>query len=316
MRTIFLSLLFYIGSSIAGLSVAIGAECLYRGELANSYCDNNQDFLADTPDDPNLWVDPQTLIISFAPFGDYVATGTLFNPLLTYLESCLERRVIFYPMQSNEAEIAAMRSGRLHIAGFSTGSTVAAVNQAGAIPFATHGNHLGFVGAHLIVIVRSDSPYYKLSDLKNRRVIHSNATSLTGHLGALALFPKEGLMPGVDYPIIFSGKHDRSIQSVKSGDYDAATTTTEILERMIQYREVDKDDFRIIYQSQKFPSAALAYSYNLNPALQTNLRTCFFNYQFSPEMKQNFTGGEYFVPVDYQKDWAEIRQILKKMPTK
>lgn len=314
MRTMIISLLFFIGTSIAGSLIVVADECLYRGDLSNNYCDNNQDLLADTPEDPALWVDPQTLIVSFAPFGDYVATGALFNPLLNHLEHCLQRRVIFYPMQSSEAEIAAMRSGRLHVAGFSTGSTVAAVNQAGAVPFATHGNHLGFVGAHLIVIVRSDSAYYKLSDLKNRRIIHSNATSLTGHLGALALFPKEGLTPGIDYPIRFSGKHDRSIQSVKSGDYDAATTTTEILNRMIHYQEVEQDDFRIIYQSQKFPSAALAYAYNLKPQLQENLRACFFNYQFSPEMKENFIGGEYFVPISYQQDWAEIRGILEKSP--
>ena len=34
------------------------------------------------------------------------------------------------------AEIEAMRSGRLHVGGFSTGPTAFAVNIAGAVPFA------------------------------------------------------------------------------------------------------------------------------------------------------------------------------------
>jgi len=38
------------------------------------------------------------------------------------------KKVVFFPVQSNAAEIEAMRSGRLHIAGVSTGPTPIAVN--------------------------------------------------------------------------------------------------------------------------------------------------------------------------------------------
>jgi ABC-type phosphate/phosphonate transport system substrate-binding protein len=48
-------------------------------------------------------------------------------------------KVVFYQVQSNAAEIEAMRSGRLHVAGFSTGPTAFAVNLAGAVPFAAKG---------------------------------------------------------------------------------------------------------------------------------------------------------------------------------
>ena len=41
---------------------------------------------------------------------------------------------VFYQVQSNAAEIEAMRSGRLHVGGFSTGPTAFAVNLAGAVP--------------------------------------------------------------------------------------------------------------------------------------------------------------------------------------
>ncbi|MHC5225238.1 phosphate/phosphite/phosphonate ABC transporter substrate-binding protein [Ignatzschineria sp. LJL83] len=253
---------------------------------------------------------PKTLILSFAPFEEYIDTDTIFNPLLSHLEVCLNQRVIFYPMQSNEAEIAAMQSGRLHIAGFSTGSIVTAVNKAGAIPFATQGNSEGFVGAELIMIVRSDSPYQTLSDLKQKRIAHSNATSLTGHLAPLTFFPKEGLTPEKDYPILFSGKHDQSILGVLSGDYDAATTTTEIFDRMVEYQEINPDNFRIIYRSQTFPSAAFAYSPHLTPELQKNIQQCFFNFELPSEMRKGFGDAERFVPINYEQDWAHIREIL------
>jgi phosphonate transport system substrate-binding protein len=49
-------------------------------------------------------------------------------------------------VQSNAAEIEAMRSGRLHIAGISTGPTPIAVNCAGYVPFAIMGTKEGTFG--------------------------------------------------------------------------------------------------------------------------------------------------------------------------
>lgn len=253
---------------------------------------------------------PAPLILSFPPFEEYIDTDKAFNPFIGYLESCLEKKVIFYPMRSNEAEIAAMKSGRLHIAGFSTGSTVTAVNQAGAVPFATQGNDAGFVGGKLIVIVRKDSPYQQLSDLKQKRVAHSSATSLTGHLAPLALFPKEGLIPQQDYQILFSGTHDQSILGVLSGDYDAATTTTEVFTIMIKHQEIAAQDFRIIYESKTFPSAAFSYASTLAPDLQLQIKQCFFSYEFPEEMQKVSGNSTRFVPINYQQDWADIRKIL------
>jgi hypothetical protein len=50
------------------------------------------------------------------------------------------KKVVFFPVQSNAAEIEAMRSGRLQVAGFNTGSNPIAVNCAGFVPFAIMGN--------------------------------------------------------------------------------------------------------------------------------------------------------------------------------
>ena len=66
--------------------------------------------------------------------------------------------MVYYPVQSNSAEIEAMRSGRLHVAGFSTGPTGFAVNLAGAIPFAAKGTEKGPHGYHLLSIVKSRQP--------------------------------------------------------------------------------------------------------------------------------------------------------------
>ena len=55
-------------------------------------------------------------------------------------------------MQSNAAQIEAMRAGRLHIAGFNTGSNPLAVACAGFRPFAMMASEDGSFGYEMEII--------------------------------------------------------------------------------------------------------------------------------------------------------------------
>ena len=177
-------------------TTAFGADaCTNRSELDNMYCDSNQDMVADVPTDSKKWRNPSTIVFTYTPVEDPAVYENIFKPFTTYLSQCLNKKVVFYQVQSNAAEIEAMRSGRLHVGGFSTGPTAFAVNLAGAIPFAVKGTANEFQGYNLIFIVKASSPYQKLSDLKGKKVAHTSPSSNSGHLAPLALFPKEGLHP-------------------------------------------------------------------------------------------------------------------------
>ena len=145
------------------------------GQLDTNYCDENKDLVADAPNDQKSWKDPSTLVFAYTPVEDPAVYQNIFKPFTDYLGQCTGKRVVYYPVQSNSAEIEAMRSGRLHVAGFSTGPTGFAVNLAGAVPFAAKGTEKGPHGYHLLAIVKKDSPYQKLADLKGKRVAHTVA---------------------------------------------------------------------------------------------------------------------------------------------
>src|SRR5215203_625826 len=203
--------------SAAGLictaySTASAQECRNRGQLDTLYCDDNNDLVADTPSDARRQKDPATLVFAYTPVEDPAVYQNVFRPFTYHLGQCTGKRVIYYPVQSNTAEIEAMRSGRLHIAGFSTGPTGFAVNLAGAVPFAVKGNEKEWQGYNLIMIVKRGSPYQKLSDLKGKRVAHTSPSSNSGHLAPQVLFPPEGLAPDKDYKPIFSGGHGQSVK--------------------------------------------------------------------------------------------------------
>jgi phosphonate transport system substrate-binding protein len=235
----------------------------------------------------------------------------IFKPFTDHLAQCTGKRVVFFQVQNNAAQIEALRSGRLHVGGFSTGPTVFAVNKAGAIPFAVKGDAKGYQGYNLITIVKASSPFKTPADLKGKKVAHTSPSSNSGHLAPLALLPAQGLAPGKDYEIRFSGKHDQSVLGVNSGDYDAAHVASDVFERMADRGQVKEADFRVIYRSQRFPTSSFAYAHDLAPALAQQLVKCFTDYRFPDSMKKDFDGADRFVPIVYQKEWAVVREVDK-----
>jgi phosphonate transport system substrate-binding protein len=223
--------------------------------------------------------------------------------------------VLYYPASSNMTEVEAMRSGRLHIAGFSTGTTGFAVNLAGAVPFATKGDDNGVQGYRLIAVVRKDSPYRTLADLKGRRVAHTSTTSNSGNIAPRVLFPPQGLTPDRDYQPLMSGSHDKSAMGVAAGDYDMAPVASDVFDRMVARGTLNGGDFRIIYTSPVFPTSSFVHANNLAPALADKIRACFYAFRFPDTMVAEFNRDDRFVPITYKADWALVREIAEKTGT-
>jgi len=296
----------------AAFALSAGAqECKNRGDLDALYCDDNGDMVADTPKDAKKLKTPNTLVFTYTPVEDPAVYEKVFKPFTDYLGQCTGKRVVFYQVQSNAAEIEAMRSGRLHVGGFSTGPTAFAVNIAGAVPFAIKGYEKDFQGYNLIVIVKKASPFQKLADLKGKKFAHTSPSSNSGHMAPMALFPKEGLAPGKDYNILFSGKHDQSVLGVNSGDYDAAAVASDVFHRMAVRGQIKEDDFRVIYRSAKFPTSSFAYAHDLEPAFRDKMLKCFYDYRYTDEMKKAFDGADRFFPINYKEHWAVVRDVAE-----
>ncbi len=304
--------------SAAGLVTSPGRAqevCGNRGQLDTLYCDENKDLVADVPKDRAKWRDPATLVWAYTPVEDPAIYANIFKPFTDYLAQCTGKRLVYYPVQSNSAEIEAMRSGRLHFAGFSTGPTGFAVNMAGAVPFAAKGTEKEVRGYNLLAIVKASSPYQKLADLKDKKVAHTSPSSNSGNLAPRVLFPDLGLKPDADYKPLMSGGHDKSVLGVMSGDYDMAAVASDVFERMATRGTTKLDDFRIIYRSPIFPTSSFAHAHDLRPELAKKLTECFYAFRFPAEMTKEFNGDDRFFPVSYQKDWAVVREVAEKSGT-
>lgn len=307
------------GAVLLAMSAVIPAAaqdaCSNRGQLDTLYCDEDKDLVADVPKDPKRWRDPSTLVWAYTPVEDPAVYANIFKPFTDHLEKCVGKRTVYYPVQSNSAEIEAMRSGRLHFAGFSTGPTGFAVNLAGAVPFAAKGLGTEVRGYTLAAVVKASSPYQKLGDLKGKKVAHTSPSSNSGNLAPRVLFPEQGLKTDEDYKPLMSGGHDKSLLGVASGDYDMAAVASDVMERMITRGTIKQADIRVIYRSPVFPTSSFAHAHDLKPELADKLKSCFFSFRFTPEMQKEFNGDDRFLPIAYAKDWAVVREVAEKSGT-
>ena len=302
--------------SAALFAIAASAQtCVHRGQLDELYCDADRDMLADPPTDKSKWKNPSTLIFTYTPIEDPAVYQKIFANFQEHLGTCTGKKVVYYQVQSNAAQIEAMRAGRLHLGGFSTGSTGYAVNLAGAVPFAVKGDATGPRAYRMAVIVKADSAFQKLTDLKGKKIAHASPSSNSGNLAPRSLLPAEGLTPDKDYKPLYSGKHDQSIMGVNSGDYDAATIADDVLERMAKRGVVKAENFRTLYRSPPFITSSFAHAHDLDPALATKLKECFMNYKFTPEMTREFNGDDRFHAANYQRDWAVVRRVAEDTGT-
>ena len=300
-----------------GLStpVSFADDCSSRGVLDEKFCDEDNDLVADSPQDPTAWKDPSTLVFTYTPVEDPAVYKDIFAAFQKHLSDATGKKVLYYTVHSNAAEVEAMRSGRLHIAGFSTGPTGYAVNLAGFHPIAVKGDSEGFQGYNLIVITKKDSGIMAMADLKGKRVAHTSTSSNSGNLAPRSLFPDLGLVPDKDYEVLYSGKHDQSILGVASGDYDAAPVASDVYNRMVRRGTVDGEKIRIIYRSPKFPTSSFGYAHNLKPELVRKIVGAFHTFRFPDAMKKAFGGADRFYPVTYKVDWKIIRDIAHSTGT-
>ncbi|MBE0615810.1 MAG: phosphate/phosphite/phosphonate ABC transporter substrate-binding protein [Burkholderiales bacterium] len=297
-------------ATIAG---AASAQSCPHGTLDARFCDVDGDLVADTPTDKSKLVNPPTLIFAYTPVEDPAVYAKVWDEFLKHLEKVTGKRVQFFPVQSNAAQIEAMRAGRLHIAGFNTGSNPLAVNCAGLVPFAMMARADDSFGYEMEIITYPGSGVNKVEDIKGKTLAFTSQTSNSGFKAPSALLKAEFKMEAnKDFKPAFSGKHDNSILGVANKDYPAASIANSVLKRMISRDVIKAEQVKTIYKSQTFPTTGYGYVYNLEPALAKKIGEAFFSFPWEGSaLKKEFekSGEAKFIPITYKGHWDVIRKI-------
>ncbi len=298
------------------LPVSAAEDCP-RGTLDERFCDRDGDLLADTPTDKSKWLDPSTLIFAYTPVEDPAVYKEAWSDFLVHMEKVTGKKVVFFPVQSNAAQIEAMRSGRLHVAGFNTGSNPLAVNCAGLTPFTMMAKADGSFGYEMEIITYPGSGIEKVEDIKGKTLAFTSPTSNSGFKAPSAILKSEfKMVKDKDFKPTFSGKHDNSILGVVNKDYQAASIANSVKNRMLKRGVIKEEQLKTIYKSQTFPTTGYGYVNTLKPELAAKIKESFSSFKWDnadgtmTSLHKEFKlKSDQFIPISYKDHWSVIRQI-------
>ncbi|AWB34518.1 phosphate/phosphite/phosphonate ABC transporter substrate-binding protein [Orrella marina] len=281
--------------------------------------DSDGDLVADTPTNSADWIDPPVLVFAYTPVEDPAVYAKVWEEFVDHLATMTGKKVQFFPVQSNAAQLEAMRAGRLHVAGFNTGSNPIAVNCAGFVPFAMMASKDNAFGYEMEIITFPGSGISKVEDIKGKKMAFTSETSNSGFKAPSALLKDKFKMEaGKDFEAVFSGKHDNSILGVANQDYPAAAIANSVKQRMIARDAVKPEQIEVIYKSETFPTTGYGHVYNLKPELAQKVKDAFFSFDWEGTGLQNeFTKSqppqEKFMPITYKEHWSVVRDIDRAM---
>ena len=306
-------------AAITGAALLSLMSTISASALDARYKDADGDMVADAPVNPAEFIDPSTLIFAYTPVEDPAVYAKVWNGFLKHMEKVTGKRVQFFPVQSNAAQIEAMRAGRLHVAGFNTGSNPIAVACAGFVPFTMMASKKDEFGYEMEIITYPGSGINKIEDIKGKKLAFTSETSNSGFKAPSALLEQEFKMVAKkDYEPVFSGKHDNSIIGVANKDYPAAAIANSVKARMLARNVVKADALKVIYKSQTFPTTGYGHVFNLKPELAAKVKEAFFsfNWEGSDLLKEFQTSEppqEKFLPINFKTHWEVVRQIDKAL---
>jgi phosphonate transport system substrate-binding protein len=176
-----------------------------------------------------------------------------------------------YQSSDYNGSIQAIASNQVDVAGLAGGGYANVDAQIGTLasPILTTRDAEGALGYYSVVIVRSDSPYHKLSDLKGRTFGYVDFNSTSGYLFPRAKMREQGIDPDTLFgKTSFSGGHTQSVLAMENGQFDAALVemqggTPETgfsagpYYTLARRGLINPKDFRIIWSAGPIPNAAL-----------------------------------------------------------
>ena len=254
-----------LGALLVGCAGPLVEDCAH-GDLDQRYCDANGDLVADPPGDPRMLLDPDRLIFAYTPVEDPAQFRGVWAGFLAHLEKAVSRDVLFFPVQSNSAQIEAMRAGRLHIAGFNTGSVPLAVNCAGFVPTTMMARADGSFGYEMEILTHRESGIGSVPELRGRTLAFTSPTSNSGFKAPSVLLESEfGLVADQDFEPAFSGRHDNSVLGVLQRDYDAAAVANIVIDQVLARGVGSRESSIVRRPSRPQPTACRTGSIRISP---------------------------------------------------
>jgi len=196
------------------------------------------------------------------PVETQSGTTKTMDAFLQHAEKTTGVKWELYQATDYSGVMNALIAGQINLAwlsGFSYCQTYADSNG-GVEPLVAAAAIDGSMGYNAIIVVRADSPYKTIEDLKGKVVARTDPLSGSGYLIPTAAFRAMGKPVDEYYKSPLSGGHVQSVLGVLKGTYDAAFTWTSKddgfgnLRQMMNQGLLKREEIRVIWVSEPLPS--------------------------------------------------------------
>lgn len=256
---------------------------------------------------------------------DRIARYTAFE---TYLEKELGVEIEIFTAGSYDGVIQALAADQIEFAFLGSSSYAAAYTETngGVVPLVTKQQQDGSTGYYSIIVVRCDSDYETLDDLRGKVLAFADPDSTSGYAVPFFNLVKQGYDPQTHFSAVpFSGAHESGVLGVVNGQYDAAATyqnneVNGIPQRMVAKGMIEEGAVCPIWQSPEITSGPFTARANLPEALIEDMKKAVLAVpEKDPEAFRQMDGGETstgrgYVEVDHPRyEWIiEMRDWLKQ----
>lgn len=192
-----------------------------------------------------------------------------FACLMGRVRRALGVQVELLPSRDYTGIAEGLLSGRVQAAGLNAaGYARISLQDPDAVePIAALQQEDGTLGYRSVLIVRADSPYQTLADLRGRSLVFTERLSTSGFLIPYYELTKQGYRPDQFFGrVAFTGGHRQAVSAVLNGEADAGVTWSSgtgehdrgysrgNLRRMVERGSLDMSDVRVLWTSELIPA--------------------------------------------------------------
>jgi phosphonate transport system substrate-binding protein len=223
------------------------------------------------------------LVYATVPAENASGVTERMGPFMEYLSRELGVKVTLRIAADYAAVIEGQKAGNIHIGDYGPSSYVRAhtVTNGGVEAFATMRGVDGSTGYYAVAYAKTSAPGAKLEDFKGKNLCLVDPNSTSGNNVPLYSMNKMGIEPSTYFAkVTNAGSHENAVMAVQQGTCDLAfnwwnSEDDSNLSRMHNKGMIKKDDFKIVFRSEKIPGSPYAVLTSLPPDLKAAIVKAF-----------------------------------------
>jgi phosphonate transport system substrate-binding protein len=200
-----------------------------------------------------------TVRFGIEPYDTAARLAPIYEKVGKLISDKIGCKVEIYVATGYNAEIEAMRNGKLEIGEFGPLGYVLAHQVAKAEAVAAFGGADGKPVTYWASVVTYPTSGIKtIADLRGHSFAFSDAASTSGHLFPAYGLRKGGLDPDKDVKALYAGSHTASFEAIYNHKVDAGELNSEQLESATQRGHYKDGDLVFLWKSDPIPTDPVA----------------------------------------------------------